>query len=706
MAHSNVDPSSPASRRKLLLLLLLLSSSALFFELALIRWVPGSVRVLGYFTNLILIASFLGLGAGALLSRFRTSLFEWWPLTLLLLVVSTLVFGSVATLNPAGEHVWFGDAPFIPEEAVGFLATLNVQLWHNLSAALQGTSFAIVVALFFLLTAVHFVCIGQRIGHLFAELPPLRAYGYDLGGSIVGILLFSVVSALAAPPIAWFLMACAGLALATRWSSWRALLKALAIALSLALVLAAGARYHWSPYYKIEVTGIDRVVDVPGAEADQYPYGSRVRVNNDYHQMALDLSPKAPDNPFVKQWRALYDAPYAGHEAGRVLIVGAGTGNDVQAALRNGATHVTAVEIDPRIVQLGQRLHPEKPYDDERVRVVINDARSFLKGSDEEFDTVVFGFLDSHTLFSSFSTLRIDNYVYTVESFVETVHRLRPGGRLAVTFTTATSWLKHRLYTLVALALGEAPQTTKVAFTNGRIFWGHRPAEWTPPSRERIDSITSEMVLPTDDWPFLYLEKPLIPAHYLYFVAIIILLGIGSFFLVERPQRRLNIQFFFLGAGFMLLETRSITEIALLFGSTWAVNAIAFCAILVAVLGANFLVIKVRRLPPLWALYAAVAALLVLGYSLPPGALYVPSVALRLLLAVVVLFSPIFVAGIIFSSQFRTGRHPNLLFGSNLLGAMLGGALEYISLFVGLQPLYLLGVALYLAAFAAVRRTA
>ena len=706
-AAPGADADPTTRQRRALWTLALLSFSALFWELALIRWLPGSVRIVGYFTNLILIASFLGLGAGALLSRHDRQLLRWWPLTFAALVIAALGLGSLTTPDPAGEHIWHGAAPYLPAHAQSWVASLNLWFWQSFASKLQTVDFYVVVTLLFGGTALHFVFIGHRIGRLFAHLPPLRAYSFDLVGSIAGILLFSLVSRLSLPPVIWFGAGVLTLALVTPWRGLGGALRLVLVISSLLLVLASGWPYAWSPYYKIEVTPVHttRGIERPAADRPDRPLGYRVRVNNDYHQMALDLAAPPAGDAFLNGWRHLYDLPYQGpHQAGDVLVVGAGTGNDVQAALRAGARSVTAVEIDPGILAIGRQLHPERPYDDPRVRVVIDDARSYLKRAEEgAFDTVVFGFLDSHTLLSSLSTLRIDNYVYTIQSFTEAMTALRPGGRLAVTFTTATPWLKTRLFGLMTTALGQQPQTTKVPYTNGRIFWGERSEQWQPASAATSEAMATELDLPTDDWPFLYLERPEIPAHYLYFMAIVIILGLASFLLVAPGERQLNLQFFFLGAGFLLLETRSITEIALLFGSTWAVNAIAFCCILIAVLVANLLVQRWPR-PPVRLLYGLIAALLVAGWLLPPGSLYVPSLLGRLALCGLVIFSPILLAGLIFSSQFRNASAPNLLFGSNLIGAMVGGAVEYTSLALGLGSLYLIGALLYLFAWLAWQR--
>jgi hypothetical protein len=708
--------------RKPFLQLLLLSMSALFLELAFIRWIPGSVRVAGYFTNMILIASFLGLGTGAILSRFDRDLFRWWPVTFFALAFSTLIFGALGQTNPPGESefIWAGGPWHALDENIGWLWSLNTWLWDSVAGPLDGLSFYVVITTIFVLTAAHFTLLGHRIGHLFAVLPPLRAYGYDLGGSLLGILLFTLVSRLSAPPIAWFVLGAGGLAVLSSWRGLRGVISVMLVLASLVLVLASSHSYHWSPYYKIEVSAVDENM-AEGVEpvANPRQLGYRVRVNNDYHQTALDLSPTAADVDFVRNWRDRYDAPYTLIKPGRVLVLGAGSGNDVQAALRNGATHVTAVEIDPALAALGRSTHPERPYADSRVSLVVDDARSFLKRSTDTFDTIVYGFLDSHTLMTSFSTLRIDNYVYTVQGLSEAFARLNPGGHIALSFASVRPFLGSRLHRMIALAGGFAPDALKMAEYGdgsrpplvtrvppfGHLLVVPRSANWSAPDPLVVEEKASrhDRWLSTDSWPFLYLQEPAIPTHYLYFMALVILLGLLSFSFVDAQDRRLNLEFFFLGAGFLLLETRSVTEIALLFGSTWEVNSVAFGGVLAAVLLANIIVER-RGAPPLPWLYVGIIAMLFVGYLLPPGVLYVESVPLRLLFCALVLYTPIFLAGLVFSTRFRGTDKPNLLFGSNLLGAMSGGALEYLSLVLGLPPLYLVGAALYLAAFSAGRR--
>ena len=134
----------------------------------------------------------------------------------------------------------------------------------------------------------------------------------------------------------------------------------------------------WTPYNKIEVSSIPAVATADGREVRP---GWILRVQNLYYQRLLDLRQETVElvhetYPLVGNAYYAYNYPYTWKRPGRVLVVGAGTGNDVAAALRYGAERVDAVEIDPRIVEFGRRLHPEAPYGDPRVRVIVDGSFS------------------------------------------------------------------------------------------------------------------------------------------------------------------------------------------------------------------------------------------------------------------------------------------------------------------------------------------
>ncbi len=99
-----------------------------------------------------------------------------------------------------------------------------------------------------------------------------------------------------------------------------------------------------------------------------------------------------------------------------VLIVGAGSGTDVAIALAQGAGHIDAVEIDPRIQQIGAEGHPEHPYDDPRVTVHIDDARAYLERAKQQYDLILFALPDSLTLVSGQSSLRLESYLFTSQA--------------------------------------------------------------------------------------------------------------------------------------------------------------------------------------------------------------------------------------------------------------------------------------------------
>ena len=125
--------------------------------------------------------------------------------------------------------------------------------------------------------------------------------------------------------------------------------------------------------------------------------------------------------------------------------MGSGSGNDVATALRMGAAHVDAIEIDPAIAFLGTKYHPERPYDDPRVNFSINDARNFFRTADQQYDLIVYGVLDSHTALSHASNLRVDSYVYTREGIAEAFRLLKPDGVLSISFTLVNDALGFKL---------------------------------------------------------------------------------------------------------------------------------------------------------------------------------------------------------------------------------------------------------------------
>ena len=410
------------------------------------------------------------------------------------------------------------------------------------------------------------------------------------------------------------------------------------------------------------------------------------------------------------KWRDYYGLPYKFKPRPQdVLIVGSGTGNDAAAALRSEARRIDAVEIDPVILRFGKDLHPEMPYQSENVRAIVNDARSFIRGIDKRYDLIVYGLLDSHTLLSSKSGgIRLDSYVYTVEGFREARKRLKDGGIICLTFSIMRPELGRKLYLMLQDAFdGQAPIVYQVGYDGGYTFLSGsgakgRGLQVPETMREATREFSDEKIRAdksTDDWPFLYMPVKRYPISYFMMVCALLaasIVYIRAFIAVSG--RDFSAPCFFLGAGFMLVETKGITELALVYGSTWFVISAVIAAIMMMAFLANLLVLK-RGAPS-----RPVTYLLLLGsFAVGLGMTFVnmshvaPWITRLTMTSSLTL--PLFFSGFAFSTELRKSPSVMVALSSNLIGAMLGGFLEYNSMYFGFRSLYFLAVAMYICAF-------
>jgi len=330
------------------------------------------------------------------------------------------------------------------------------------------------------------------------------------------------------------------------------------------------------------------------------------------------------------------------------------------------------VEIDPGIYSIGKNLHPESPYTNPKVKVVIDDARSFLKKSTERYDLISFGLLDSHTQSSSYNNTRIDHYVYTQESFLEAKNLLKEDGVLTVVFEVPRLWVDSRIAGMLEKTFGEPPLSFTARSPNHQFGLGGTMfviGKNMPQLRETLKQdhelrqfIEDNQVgafepvkLTTDDWPYLYLEKPQIPALYLCLSAILLLMfGAAKRFVVPRGER-INWHFFFLGAAFLLLEFQNISKMALLFGSTWLVNSLTISAILLLILLANGIAARFPKIN-LQQVYICLLVSVVVLYLVPLRVFNVFPFLPRVILAGLLLNLPILFAGI-FRNNANLSRH-------------------------------------------------
>jgi len=756
--------------------LFLISLIILFLELAAIRWFPAHVLYLTFFTNVVLLASFLGMSVGCLAASRRRNYLIWTPL---LLVIALAAAHAVEISS--GSFVKFVDVGNQASPQQVYFGTE----YHSQDLSHYAIPVEVLCGFFFFVIALAFLGPGQELGRALKKWPSrVQAYTLNIVGSIVGIALFAACSWLEIRAFWWFLLVAVGLGyfyfispghrFPRRLLSWGPLMVVLLV---LVVSLAAYVPIHddyqgqreaqqfWSPYYRIDFKKSDLSLSV----------------NLIYHQQMVSRNENFP----------AYALPHLlNRDAGRppfadVLIIGAGSGNDVSRALQWGAKHVDAVEIDPAIYRLGRTYHPDQPYGDERVQIHLDDGRNFLRSTDRKYDLIVYALVDSLVLHSGYSNIRLESFLFTRQTFEDVRRHLKPNGTFVIYNYFRQGWLAARLQkgleevfgpgnsVVLTLPYRKVIEPERATFGDFTIFFAgatgdlrgtfaRQPDYWLrddqPPGPTspngfqqqpgseltQIGEQTAEkgqatashwqhfglasVLLPegglrtaTDDWPFLYLREPMIPTLSLRGMLIMGGLGMLLIFLfiprqkiratalAERDTRApsfgsaLNVQLFFLGAGFMLVETKAVVTMALLFGSTWVVNSVVFLAVLVMILLANLWTLRVKP-ARLWPYYAGLLITLALNAIVPLDFFLGMNRSLQVLGSCLLVFAPILFAGVIFAASFKRTTEPDTSFGVNIAGAMVGGLAEYSSMLLGFQYVVLVAILFYALSAIGLRR--
>ncbi|MEU7061364.1 spermidine synthase [Streptomyces sp. NPDC046197] len=657
--HLELDPPTFATGVRLVCLSFLM----LFTELALIRWTAANNVHLAYVTNFVLLASFLGIGVGFLRAKSRHDLSLWAAPALAVLVAFVLAYPvkltSLFTLQGRG-----GGAP-LPK-------------WISLPVI-------------FVLTVLVMAGIGEGVARTFARFRPLSAYRLDIFGSIAGITVFSGMAFLDLPPVAWGAIAAAGfIVLLGRRRWWQVLATVVSLGLVMALLTVQSAvpNTYWSPYYKVTTT-------------QPSPRVLRVWANNIPHQTAFSVTSSGRGSFYYLPYQHVNPA-----SLNNVLVVGAGTGNDVAVALSEGAKHVDAVEIDPVLQRLGAAHHPDHPYQNPRVSAHITDGRAYLQQTHQRYDLILFALPDSLTLLPGQSNLRLENYLLTEQSMRAAKAHLHPTGTFAM-YNYYEPFLLDRFAGTLAAVYGHPP----CAEVSGKAVGDRQRAVLT----SAISGPTPSCSTPwhgqasapaTDDHPFPYLPTNTIPPFYLWTLALILAASLLLVRTVGGPLRNMTryLDLMFMGGAFLLLETKNVVQFALLFGTTWFVNSLVFAGVLLSV-AAAIETARWLRLRPSPALYGALMAALAIAWLVPADSLLALSPVPRFAAAASVAFAPIFLANLVFAARFKGVQDSTSAFGGNLLGAMIGGALEYIALITGYRALLIVTAALYGLAFLVGRRS-
>ncbi len=700
-----LDDLSPSTKARLLILATALS---LFLELSIIRWHSTVFPILALFKNISLLSCFCGLGIGYAVSRWK-HIPTLYSVGLLLLQV--IFFTFLSTLSAQGSHLEQQVMTGLYYNPVKEQLAMGINIAQNVGNA---SVFYLFLTSAVLPTILLFIPIGQICGRLMEGLPKLKAYGLNLLGSCAGILGMLIMGYFWLSPTLWFFISLAALVALIPFNKKYILSM---VSASLLIVLCLEWPVHpevktvHSPYQSLQV----------GPAVDHKSLIS-ISAAGYYHQRIFDLSFKNANrdrDAFLKATASYYELPYkaAARENSRILVVGSGTGNDVAAALRYNPAHVDAVEIDPAILHLGKLYHPESPYHDPRVHIHLTDARTFFSSAKlASYDLIVFGLLDSHTLLSHASSVRLDSFVYTREAMAQCRSLLKPDGMISLSFAVMNAHLGKKLYQTLYEAFDHSPPVVLQTSYDGNCMVYLQNKEGTLSLSEEFISETGfkdrramlthpdipDIDISTDDWPFLYMPQKMIPNSYLYSLAfLLVIFSVCIFSLQGLRVNKTHIPFFFLGVGFMLMQTKAITELGLQFGNTWIIVGIVILTILLMAFVANYLVdiYRPRNYTPFFIclLVCLGIGLAAFSYSHATGG-WVYKVAMTLLV-----ISPMFFSGMVFSTLLQKFEDISGIMALNIAGAMVGGLLEYNSMAFGFSSLYIFAAVIYVIAWISVK---
>lgn len=407
----------------------------LFLELACIRWFSAKVVFLQFFTNIVLLAAFLGMSCGCLAARRTTNWLALFP------GLALVTFAAVVTIMMLYSN-WGQFAVDVGHQASPQEVFFGTE-YRNPDLAKFVVPIEAIAGLFFVLIALMFVGLGQTLGRAFDAYPNrVAGYSLNIGGSLAGIVGFSLLSFAQAPPVVWFGISCAGIVYLLYQDKALSLLR-----LATIIVVVGFTAYYtdrsgshdirWSPYYAVDLNKSNGVITV----------------NSIGHQEMMPFSERGSSYSLIH----LLQKHSGGAPFKDVMIIGAGSGNDLAHALRFGVERIDAVEIDPVIQNIGIHNHPDKPYQDPRVVPHLDDGRHFLRTTERKYDLVVYALVDSLILHSGYANIRLESYLFTEQAFQDVRRVLKQDGVFVMYNYYRQGWIVQRVAEMAKQVFGCDP---------------------------------------------------------------------------------------------------------------------------------------------------------------------------------------------------------------------------------------------------------
>ena len=677
----------------------LAASLTLFLELAIIRIHSIYIHIFAFFKNISLFSCFFGLGIGYALGKQKLISIVWvFPLLCVQVLFLFIIYNtplSIFFINPVIEQLTMG------RDTVQSLFQIVMIYFFIISI--------------FLFNVIVFIPLGQLTSSLMLKTNKLKAYGSNLLGSLCGIILITLLSYLWTPPLLWLSISLIIFLYLVRRNINIVFISSISFLILISclnLNSNKNTKFFYSPYQNIVIEYLNNPLSPV-----------LIKISHIFFQSPLHLSEKikydrpdvSPGNIYgyhvdIEHEKEFYDIPHKVNTKYKknVLIVGSGTGNDVSAAIRNGKIkNIDAVDIDPLIVEIGKTYHPEKPYNNDKVKVFIDDARSFIKKSDKKYDLIVYGLLDSQSNLSAKGGIRLDSFVYTVEAFKEARKTLSDEGYLCISFFVQQIEIKEKLTKMLNLSFGVDPLILKSDTNDRYIFLISKNKKnnfnlinlkfFNEHNKISLNK-KLDYDISTDDWPFFYMPKKIYPTSYL--IMLIVILFSCFYFLKKNVGFKITKIYltpFFLGAGFMLIEAKGITELARVFGSTWIVLSVIISSILILAFIANYLILQKIKIKKNL-IYSFIFISIFFGLIYSKFNLNINQ-NLEIIFLPLLLTLPVFFSGLAFSSEILIHKNFQNVMSSNIFGALFGGLLEYNSMYFGYSALYILAVVIYLFAY-------
>lgn len=561
---------------------------ACFLALTAERW-HASLSVLFAATRFPSIAAaLLGFGLGLAVGKRKPMRL---PHTLFFLLVQWAVFGAAMLLDvgvltsPISDTAFFG-----------------IPMARDLAQSMNAVCF---IGLVFLVHALALVPMGQVAGGLLARVSPLQGVGFALTGLMSGGLLFA---------------ACA------HWGAAMAVVFAVALSVLCAVLGSAyclsGGLAAIALLFAVFSGGDGRAFTTAVASAyqDLTVRAGRGESRVDVSSQGLPLQ-SAFEFANGQLGAMRFDMPFQfSREVADVLVIGAGLGNEVAAALRRGAGRVDAIESDPVVLELGEAFHPEKPYDDKRVHFTSTDPRLFLRKLDRRYDLIVFASSGSPFAKAAFAPLRLNTLSLTDHTLRLARALLKEKGLLAVTFANLSDTQGKRVYqTLSQVFEGRAPIALQSGYDSGVVFFAGNGLETAAATANTLPVLTAHYSQGgepmTDDKPLLDRTTSGYPWSSAGFsFALLVLSMVLSWALLPTERRTGKAvsawAVFFAGASVTLLETKAIASWLTEFGNTAPMAAAAFAASCALALIANVVIARIRKFPKVGAWFVAAGCLL------------------------------------------------------------------------------------------------